>query len=64
MRVPFFIADEMDLAKTITGMFASSASKRPCNICDCDFSVDMMGRGVTRDLQSIRQVLACLLCSL
>ena len=64
VRVPFFIADEMDLAKTITGMFASSASKRPCNICDSVFSISMMGRGATRDVNAIREVNNHLLQSL
>ena len=41
VRVPFFIADEMDLSKTITGMFASSASHRPCNMCDAVIKIDM-----------------------
>ena len=56
VRVPFFIADEMDLAKTITGMFASSQSNRPCNVCDRVFKDGMMGTGNLRDMHAIREV--------
>ena len=56
VRVPYFIADEMDLAKTITGMFASSQSNRPCNVCDRVFKDGMMGTGNLRDMHAIREV--------
>ena len=56
VRVPFFITDEMDLAKTITGMFASSQGKRPCNICDCLFSSDVTVLGNLRDYIKLREV--------
>ena len=58
IRVPFFIADEMDLAKTILGMFASSSAKRPCNMCDCVFKDNMLINGNPRDYEAIRNVSA------
>ena len=38
VRVPFIICDEKDLASCVTGMYASSNCRRPCNVCCCDFS--------------------------
>ena len=58
IRVPFFIADEMDLAKTILGMFASSSAKRPCNMCDCVFKDNMLINGNPRNYEAIRNVSA------
>ena len=58
IRVPFFIADEMDLAKTILGMFASSSAKRPCNMCDCVFKDNMLINGNPRDYEAIHKVSA------
>ena len=56
VRVPFFIADEMDLSKTINGFFASSQANRPCNLCNCIFSEDMTVLGEPRDYIALRQV--------
>ena len=57
IRVPFFITDEKELASGITGMFASSQCRRPCNCCILDFFEDNISKlGPPRDLLLMRQV--------
>ena len=57
IRVPFFITDEKDLAGCITGMYASSQCRRPCNCCNLDFFEDNIANvGTPRDLNLMRQV--------
>ena len=58
IRVPFFITDEKELAGGITGMFASSQCRRPCNCCSLDFfEENITNLGAPRDLNFMREVL-------
>ena len=57
IRVPFFITDEKDLAGCVTGMFASSACRRPCNCCILDFFEEPIYKiGPPRQLDEMRKV--------
>ena len=57
IRVPFFITDEKELASGITGMYASSQCRRPCNCCTLDFFEENISKiGAPRDLAVMREV--------
>ena len=60
VRVPFVICDEKDLASCVTGMYASSNARRPCNICICDFNnQSIFDLGSLRSLKHMSQVRSC-----
>jgi len=57
VRVPFIICDEKDLASCVTGMYASSNTRRPCNVCTCDFNnQSIVDLGDERSLKHMSQV--------
>ena len=56
VRVPFFIADEKDLASCITGMYASGQANRPCNVCESVFKSSILESGSLRDLDFYAKV--------
>ena len=57
VRVPFVICDEKDLASCVTGMYASSNCRRPCNICLVDFTEGLITHlGDPRTLADMNKV--------
>ena len=56
VRVPFFIADEKDLACCVTATYASGQASRPCTVCETTFKDAITRQGSLRDLDWYRQV--------